>query len=92
MSAAFVIVAAPAFGAGGPIVVSGCTTGWIEGCIFLNTPAQRYALLVNPPKPALGRGVTVRGVLDEGFNVCMVPAIKVMRWNYNRMRCPKPDM
>ncbi|MGJ5180920.1 hypothetical protein ACQR16_23145 [Bradyrhizobium oligotrophicum] len=88
-----VLVAAPAFAAGGQIIINGCTTSWIEGCTFLNTPAQRYALLVNPPKPAPGRGVTVRGVIDEGINICMFqPAIKVLRWNYNRMRCPKTDM
>lgn len=74
-------------------MVSGCTTGGIEGCIFLNTPMQRYALLVNPPRPALGRGVTVRGVLDEGPGICMFQqSIRVLRWNYNKLRCPKPDM
>jgi hypothetical protein len=75
-------MAAQAVAAERPITVSGCTSGGIEGCIFLNKPGQRYALLVNAPKPALGRGVTVKGVLDDGPSLCMFsPAIKVQRWN-----------
>lgn len=93
VSIGFILVAAQAVAAESPITVSGCTSGGVEGCIFLATPAQRYALLVNAPKPALGRGVTVRGVLSDEINICMSgAAIKVQRWSYNRMRCPKTDM
>ena len=93
VSIGFILMAAQAVAAERPIAVSGCTSGGIEGCIFLGTPGQRYALLVNAPKPALGRGVTVRGVISDEPNFCMSgAAIKVQRWNYNRMRCPKTDM
>ncbi len=88
--AALVLMATSALAAEPKVRVSGCTSGGVEGCLFLNTPSQRYALYVKPPRPALGRGVTVVGTIDKRVGVCMFqPAILVQKWNYNRMHCPK---
>ncbi len=86
------LVAASAAAAEPKVRVSGCTSGAIEGCMFLTTPPalQRYALYIKGPRPAVGRGVTVVGTIDNGPGICMThPAIRVQRWNYNRLHCPK---
>lgn len=89
-AAAFVVAATPALAAGGTVTLRGCTAGPLDGCLSLVTPTLRYGLLVAPPRPAVGRGVTVVGTVETGPNICMVtPAIKVVKWSYNRMRCPK---
>ena len=86
-----VLMATSAMAASKTVVISGCATGGVEGCMLLNTPQARYALYAKPPRSAVGRGITVRGTIDEGPGICMVtPAIRVQKWSYNRLRCPKP--
>jgi hypothetical protein len=91
MATAIVLTATSAFAAGPKtVVISGCTTGGVEGCMFLNTPQLRYALYASPPRPAVGRGVTVNGTIEEGPGICLfTPGIRVQRWSYNKLRCPK---
>ena len=73
------------------VVIRGCTSGSVDGCMFLDKPAsQKYALYASPPRPAVGRGVTVTGTVETGPGLCMfTPAIRVQKWSYNRLRCPK---
>jgi len=91
MAAGLMLMATSALAAGAKTAVfNGCTSGGVEGCLFLNTPQLRYALHVMPPRPAVGRGITVWGTIDDRLGVCMfTPAIRVQKWSYNKMRCPK---
>jgi hypothetical protein len=75
---------------GKQITASGCTSGTVEGCLLLKSPGGNYTLYVMQPRPLPGRGVTVTGVVDNGPNICMAgPGIRVQKWNYNRLHCPK---
>lgn len=80
----------PSFAAAGNVAMSGCVSGGLEGCLFLKSARGTYSLYVGNPRPSPGRGINVIGTFDNGPNACMIgTGIRVLRWSYNRLRCPK---
>ena len=72
------------------VTMRGCVTGAPEGCLVLKSPHGSYTLYVVPPRPAPGRGITATGTISHFPDFCMMgPGLKVAKWHYNRMRCPR---
>jgi hypothetical protein len=84
------LASSAAFGADGPVTMSGCVSGGVEGCLFITSPQGKYALFVTAPGPEPGRGISVTGTVGNGPNICMSgPGIKVGTWSYRDLPCAK---
>jgi hypothetical protein len=84
------LTSSAAFSADGPIVMRGCTSGGVEGCLFVKSPKGTYALYIAEPRPEQGRGISMTGTINNGPNICMTgPGIQVAKWHYIHRRCPQ---
>ena len=90
MIACAMLASSAAFGADRPVMINGCSSAGVEGCLFINSPQGTYALYVKPPVPGPGRGITVTGTISNDPNICMTgPGIRVQKWSYSDQDCSK---